>query len=389
MPIFYHKKHLKTKSNCLLFISLQKNNKYIVVMKVLSFKSVMLCGALASTLSFVSCSCSEESAENGVYYPGEETTNQSSTEIIEPDTVNSTDSIAMPDSSNVISENSIPDSAKLITRSPGKVYGSKTFATASEAIEYMKGSSDWDKYADGILPQMADEHLPYAQKLLNSPYQHFIVVDKERMKVVLFDKYGRVEKEYTMACGKNYGTKQSDWDSRTPEGYFSAEGVYNSTIWLFKDKNGRVSPTRGQYGPRFIRLNTPITRGVGIHGTCSPGALGKRVSHGCIRIANENILELVGYVENGMPIIVNPSKKDVSVNKSSGYSVGKITTKKTVVETQESSLASDSIKSDSTKTIKTDTEKSIKGKATKSNKTATQETGKVTVPKAAVDSVKH
>lgn len=97
----------------------------------------------------------------------------------------------------------------------------------------------------------------------------------------------------------------------------------------------------------------------------------------------------MGYVENGMPIIVNPSKKDVSVNKSSGYSVGKITTKKTVVETQESSLASDSIKSDSTKTIKTDTEKSIKGKATKSNKTATQETGKVTVPKAAVDSVKH
>lgn len=94
-----------------------------------------------------------------------------------------------------------------------------------------------------------------------------------------------------------------------------------------------MSQTRGQYGPRFIRLKTPVTSGVGIHGTCSPGALGKRVSHGCIRIKNENILELVEYVEKGMPIIVSPGARDMKVNDKEGRNVVKISSKKIAVDT--------------------------------------------------------
>ena len=191
-----------------------------------------------------------------------------------------------------------------------------------------------------------------------------------------------------MACGKNYGTKQGDWDSRTPEGFFSAEGVYNSSEWLFKDKNGRVSPTKGQYGPRFIRLKTPVTSGVGIHGTCSPGALGRRVSHGCIRIKNENILELVQYVEKGMPIIVNPSKKDAAVNESAGYNVSKITTKKISV------ASSDSVKvvfePINTTSVKVDTAKvaSKKAKKSKTTKVDTMKISTIAVEKAVADTVK-
>lgn len=220
----------------------------------------------------------------------------------------------------------IPDTAKTIDENTKtKRYDNNSFSSADDAIEHMKNSGSWDEYSQGILPQMAGESLTYTEKLLNSPYQRFIVVDKERMLVILYDKYGRVEKEYKMACAKNYGTKQGEWDSRTPEGFFTAQGVYDSTDWLFKDKDGKVSQKRGQYGPRFIRLKNG--KGVGIHGTSSPGALGRRVSHGCIRIHNDNILELVEYVEKGMPIIVSPGKRDVKANKKAGIEVDKITTK--------------------------------------------------------------
>ena len=351
-------------------------------MKNDKIKLLLICCGFSAMFGLSSCGCSGESSE--VYYgdgPSEATNQQvdnKSDSTIVDDSWFETDSLAAD------AENVVPDSAKALdANKSAKASASVSFATPEEAIEYMKNSANWAEYSDGILPQMTEESLLYAQKLINSPYKHFIVVDKERMKVILYDKYGRIEKEYTRACGKNYGTKQGDWDSRTPEGFFSAEGVYNSTDWLFKDKNGRVSPTKGQYGPRFIRLKTPVTSGVGIHGTCSPGALGKRVSHGCIRINNDNILELVQYVEKGMPIIVNPSKKDAAVNESAGYNVSKITTKKiSVVANDTMSVAVDSVKVSQVDTIKT-----VSKKAKKSN-VAKVDSVKTSVKETVADSVR-
>lgn len=197
----------------------------------------------------------------------------------------------------------------------------RRFADAGEARAYMASSADSSKYAAGILPQMAKDCLPYAEKLINSRYGRFIIVDKWAMKVRLFDRYGRMEREYKMACAKNFGTKHKKADSRTPEGFFSVEGVYDSTDWLFTDDDGVTSDKKGQFGPRFIRLRIPNTSQIGIHGTCAPWSLGGRVSHGCIRIANENILELVTLVEKGMPVIVNPGRRDTRVNMEEGYEI--------------------------------------------------------------------
>lgn len=197
----------------------------------------------------------------------------------------------------------------------------RRFANAREARDYMASSADSSKYAAGILTQMAKDCLPYAEKLINSRYGRFIIVDKWAMKVRLFDRYGRMEREYKMACAKNFGTKHKKADSRTPEGFFSVEGIYDSTDWLFTDDDGVTSDKKGQFGPRFIRLRIPNTSQIGIHGTCAPWSLGGRVSHGCIRIANENILELVTLVEKGMPVIVNPGRRDTRVNMEEGYDI--------------------------------------------------------------------
>lgn len=226
-----------------------------------------------------------------------------------------------------VEDNLIPDTASAIDEKDApKVATNYKFETPSEAIEFMQNSGNWESYSEGILPQMADDCLKYAQKLLNSPYDRFIVVDKHRMRVILFDKYGREEKSYKMACAKNYGSKHQKADSRTPEGFFSAQGVYDSTDWLFTDDNGVTSKKKGQFGPRFIRLKTPVTSQIGIHGTCAPWSIGARCSHGCIRIKNEQILELIEYVEVGMPIIVSPSLKDTKVNMAEGYDIPWIST---------------------------------------------------------------
>ncbi len=196
--------------------------------------------------------------------------------------------------------------------------------TAEEVINWMNATSDSAAYSEGILHQMAKDNLPYTKRLLKNTYKYFIVVDKPSMFVVLYDKYGREKEAYKMACSKHFGTKHKRRDNRTPEGFFSVEGIYDSTKWLYTNDDGYTSPIKGQFGPRFIRLKTPVTTQVGIHGTCAPWSLGRRASHGCIRIHNDNILKLVEYAKPGMPVIVNPGKYDQQINEEEGYTIPSI-----------------------------------------------------------------
>jgi hypothetical protein len=193
-----------------------------------------------------------------------------------------------------------------------------SFDESDSAFDVLKSMPNAERYMSGIYPSIAKYAPEYLAKLLNSTYSKFIVVDKSRMKVLLYDSYGHLLRSYGMACSKQYGTKLKKADNRTPEGFFSVEGVYDSKDWLFTDDDGKTSDKKGQFGPKFIRLSVPNTTQIGIHGTCAPWSIGSRSSHGCIRVTNENILELVGFVEVGMPVIVLPGKKDRSVNESEG-----------------------------------------------------------------------
>lgn len=192
---------------------------------------------------------------------------------------------------------------------------------ADSVLEYMENSESAAEYRSGILPVIAREVPEYAEKLINSRHDAFLVVDKASMRIIYYDRFGMPQHVYDMACAKNYGTKHEKGDSRTPEGFFSVQGVYDSTEWLFTDDNGVTSKKKGQFGPRFIRLKIPGTTQIGIHGTCAPWSIGHRVSHGCIRITNDKILELVELVEPGMPVIVLPGKRDRAANRKEGVSV--------------------------------------------------------------------
>lgn len=228
---------------------------------------------------------------------------------------------------NSATSDSIPaDTLSVQEETPEHPKETGKILTVDDARAFIENSPNRSAYMNGIIPQMLEDAPEYAIKLLANTHDRFIVVDKYRMKVILFNKYGVEEESYGMACAKNFGTKHKKADSRTPEGFFSVQGVYDSTDWLFTDDNGVTSDKKGQFGPRFIRLNIPITYQIGIHGTCAPWSIGARTSHGCIRITNENILHLVQLVDSGMPVIVTPGRRDMGVNRNEGFRVPAIST---------------------------------------------------------------
>lgn len=200
------------------------------------------------------------------------------------------------------------------------------FDNKEQAIRFMEASPKAAEYKRGIIWKIVNENLEYAEKLLNNSHDRFLIVDKGSMRVIVYNKYGVEEVNYGIACARNFGTKHKKADSRTPEGFFSVEGIYDSTDWLFTNDNGYTSPARGQFGPRFIRLKIPTTTQIGLHGTAAPGSIGRRTSHGCIRLTNENIMKLVKMVDKGMPVIVSPGPRDRSVNEKEGVKIYSVKT---------------------------------------------------------------
>ncbi|MDQ0353765.1 lipoprotein-anchoring transpeptidase ErfK/SrfK [Rhodoplanes tepidamans] len=56
-------------------------------------------------------------------------------------------------------------------------------------------------------------------------------------------------------------------------------------------------------GARAMYLGSSVYR---IHGTNAPETIGQRVSSGCIRLANEDVIDLYGRVKTGAKVVVMP-----------------------------------------------------------------------------------
>ncbi|MDE6811646.1 MAG: L,D-transpeptidase family protein [Muribaculaceae bacterium] len=200
--------------------------------------------------------------------------------------------------------------------------------TKEEIIAYIAESPHKAEYEAGIIPTMAEYVPQYASKLLDNETDGFLIVDKNTMKLYRYDKFGRELEHVGIACSKKYGSKHKKADNRTPEGFFTIEGIYDSTDWLYTDDDGNTSPVKGQFGPRYMRLRTPVTSQVGIHGTSAPWSIGGRRSHGCIRMTNENILRIHKLCQAGMPVIVSPGPRDMAVNEEEGYDIPSVPVRK-------------------------------------------------------------
>lgn len=106
-----------------------------------------------------------------------------------------------------------------------------------------------------------------------------IIIDIDR-RILVFSSSSFV-KTYPVAVGKR--------STPTPLGNWTI--VYKS-----------VNPG-GPFGARWMRLSVPWG-GYGIHGTNNPKSIGKAVSHGCVRMYNEDVIEVYDRTPLGTPVTI-------------------------------------------------------------------------------------
>lgn len=103
------------------------------------------------------------------------------------------------------------------------------------------------------------------------------------------------------------------WDFSTPRGRFRVQLKERDPVWwlpdwVFVERGEPVPPpgsparrVEGELGAAALYL----TEEIAIHGTDQPELLGDDVSHGCIRMSNDDVLRLYEELEVGAPVIIH------------------------------------------------------------------------------------
>lgn len=141
-------------------------------------------------------------------------------------------------------------------------------------------------YADGVVgPEtwnrlLAGSESFHEENRVSAQKGAVITIDLDKRKLH-FSAPGTPAKIYPVAIGKS--------STPTPLGN-----------WTIVQK--ALNPG-GPFGVRWMRLSVPWG-GYGIHGTNNPKSIGKAVSHGCIRLYNEDVIELYDHTPLGTPVYI-------------------------------------------------------------------------------------
>jgi len=156
-------------------------------------------------------------------------------------------------------------------------------------------------------------HVKYHYDRVSWQNAKIIIITKQDFRLRVIDYKGNELLNVPCAIGKIPGNKKDKGDMKTPEGIFYLRDKQDSHAWKhnFNDGNGMIE---GAYGPKFLRLDVPGQKGIGIHGTHIPESVGTRATEGCIRLENENIERLYDLVSIPCVVIIVPGDEDVIIN---------------------------------------------------------------------------
>lgn len=135
---------------------------------------------------------------------------------------------------------------------------------------------------------------------------HMIIINSRR-NTLRYYRSGSLVASYSCATGTS-GTP-------TPQGRFSIfEKLVNRPY--YKENIPGDSP-RNPLGRRWMQFRSG---GYAIHGTNNDSSIGNNASHGCVRMHNEDVIELYSMVPYGTTVIVkNTSASDKSI--AAGYGI--------------------------------------------------------------------
>lgn len=149
-----------------------------------------------------------------------------------------------------------------------------------------------------------------SQKWQPKDGESWIGINKEQLRLTLYR--GTIStKTWQISIGKGKGVeKKSRLDLITPTGTFTIYRVVDDATKLVYDPawfNEPGEPQPGVYGSKLISFYNKWQ--IAIHGTNNVSSIGKRVTHGCIRLRNRDIEELVEDVKPKMKVVI--VEKDV------------------------------------------------------------------------------
>jgi hypothetical protein len=134
-----------------------------------------------------------------------------------------------------------------------------------------------------------------------------VVINLPQTRLFLYED-GLLVKSYPVAVGKML--------SRTPTGRFDVTGIYRDPTWFVPRSIQEEMRAHGKpvltsippgddnpLGRVFIRFGETAL-GLGIHGTNAPGSVPGFRSHGCVRMKNEDVLELATRLARGTAVTV-------------------------------------------------------------------------------------
>lgn len=142
-----------------------------------------------------------------------------------------------------------------------------------------------------------------AAKWVPKADEYWIQVNKEQLRLSLY-KGREVQKSWYVSIGKGKGTeKTSRMDSITPAGTYTIYRVVEDASKLVFDPKWFAEegePQEGVYGTKLISFYNKWQ--IAVHGTNAPWSVGRRATHGCIRMRNKEIEDLTTYVKPKMKI---------------------------------------------------------------------------------------
>lgn len=144
-----------------------------------------------------------------------------------------------------------------------------------------------------VQPRVSTEELADA-------YPWYIIVNRPRFTLTVFDRL-RPKKTYKVAVGQ-VGLE-------TPAGLYHVQNKAVNPAWHVPnsawagDMAGKVISGDDPENPIKARW-LGIFNGAGIHGTDEPSSLGSAASHGCIRMAIPDVIQVYDEVPVGAPVYI-------------------------------------------------------------------------------------
>jgi L,D-transpeptidase YbiS len=144
-----------------------------------------------------------------------------------------------------------------------------------------------------------------------------ITVDLSTNQAYLF-RDGELVRKSAAATGSEKILKQGRrvWWFRTPRGRYSVlakiqDPVWSKPDWAFVEEGKKVPPEdsplrkeKGKLGKYALDLGERVM----IHGTNEPWTIGKRVTHGCIRLPHDMLSLLWKEAEVGTTVVIYESE---------------------------------------------------------------------------------